>query len=103
MAAVARIDGSRIKQARLKAGLTQAALARAINTTERNIIRWETSANQPRIASVAAIAHATEHSIDYFLTPEGEEDDEEADPAGMTLDDFLRFRVRQILREERTR
>lgn len=80
--------------------MTQASLARAINTTERNIIRWETSANQPRIASVAAIANATGQSIDYFLTPEGDEDDEEADP--LTIDDYLRLRIRQILSEETT-
>jgi transcriptional regulator with XRE-family HTH domain len=99
MSAVARIDGSRIRQARLSAGMTQNALARAINTTERNIARWETSANQPRISSVAAIAHATGHSIDYFLTPNGgDEEDEESD--SLTIDEFLRLRIRQILRQE---
>jgi transcriptional regulator with XRE-family HTH domain len=99
MAAVARIDGSRIKQARLGAGMTQTQLARAINTTERNIARWEATANQPRVASVAAIAEATGQTIDYFLTPNGaDEDDEESD--ALTLDGYLRLRIRQILREE---
>lgn len=102
MAALARIDGSKIRQARLAAGMTQAHLARAINTTERNIARWEATANQPRVASVAAIARATGHSIDFFLTPNGDsDDDEESEP--VTLDEFLRMRIRQMLREEASR
>jgi transcriptional regulator with XRE-family HTH domain len=101
MVALARIDGSRIKRARLGAGMTQTQLARAINTSERNIARWENGPNQPRVSSVAAIAAATGQSIDYFLTPNGDEtsdDDEEAD--ALTIDDFLRLRIRQMLREE---
>src|SRR5205823_4848239 len=97
----AKIDGSRIRQARLGAGMTQAHLARAINTSERNIARWENGPNQPRVSSVAAIAAATGKTIDYFLTPNGDsDDDEESEP--VTLDEFLRMRIRQMLREETT-
>lgn len=96
---VARVNGGRIKEARLGAGMTQAQLARAIQTTERNIIRWENGQNQPRVASVAAIARATGHDIDFFLTGSSEADEDE-EAAGMTLDEYLRARVRQILREE---
>lgn len=78
--------------------MTQAQLARAINSTERNIVRWENSQNQPRVSSLSAIAEATGHTVDYFLSPNGEDDDEESDP--VTLDDYLRVRVRQLLREE---
>lgn len=93
------VRGSRIREARLAAGLTQAQLARAIETTERNVIRWENDQNEPRVASVAAIARATGHDIDFFLAGSSEaEDDEEA--AAMTLDAYLRARVRAILREE---
>lgn len=94
------INGSRIREARLTAGLTQAQLARAIESTERNIIRWENSQNQPRVSSVAAIAKATGRDLDFFLSPSSDDDDEEEESAALTLDDYLRARVRQILREE---
>lgn len=99
MASLARIDGTKIRQARLKAGLTQNQLARAVNTTERNIVRWETSANQPRVSSVMAIAEATGTRVDYFLTPNGDDEDEESDLSRLTLDEFLRMRANQMVRE----
>jgi transcriptional regulator with XRE-family HTH domain len=63
--------------------MTQAALARAINTSERNIVRWETGKNPPRVSTVAALAEATGHSVEYFL---GDEDDEEAAGMGLVAD-----------------
>jgi transcriptional regulator with XRE-family HTH domain len=98
-----RIDGSKIRQARLRAGMTQAQLARSIRTTERNVVRWENSQNQPRVSSLHAIAEATGHTVDYFLSAAGDEDDEESDPAAMTIDDYLRLRIRQIVHEETRR
>lgn len=93
------ISGARIREARLSAGMTQAQLARSIETRERNIIRWENEQNEPRMAAVVAIATATGRDLDFFLTGSPEaEDDEEA--AALTLDEYLRVRVRQILREE---
>jgi transcriptional regulator with XRE-family HTH domain len=93
------VNGSKIREARLSAGMTQAQLARAIKSTERNVIRWENDQNQPRVMSVAAIAEATGHSIDFFLTGSSEADDED-EAAALTLDEYLRVRVRQILRAE---
>lgn len=106
-AAAVRVNGFRIREARLAAGMSQGQLARHINTSERNIVRWETSKNQPRVESVAAIAEATGRDVDFFLTVDGassngsggDEDDEESD-GSMTLDAFLRLRIRQIIREE---
>lgn len=95
----AYVNGSRIRDARLKAGLTQTDLAHAIRTSERNIARWESGQNQPRISSVDAIARATGHDIDFFLTGSDESEDEE-DAVAMTLDGYLRNRIREILREE---
>jgi transcriptional regulator with XRE-family HTH domain len=94
----AQVNGSKIRDARHSAGMTQAELARAIKTSERNIVRWEASQNQPRVSSVARIAEATGHDIDFFLTGSAEDDDEEA--AALTLDSYLRVRIRQILRDE---
>jgi transcriptional regulator with XRE-family HTH domain len=94
-----RVNGNRIQQARLEAGMSQAQLAREIQTTEKNISRWELGQNQPRVSSIVAIATATGHDIAFFLTGSAEADDDE-EAAGMTLDEYLRFRVRQIIREE---
>lgn len=96
----AYVNGTRIRDARLKAGMTQTDLAHAIRTSDRNIARWEAGDNQPRISSVAAIARATGHDIDFFLEASPEDDDEEAAASVATLDEYLRMRVRSILREE---
>ena len=94
----ALVNGPRIREARLSAGMSQAQLARAIETTERNIIRWENSQNQPRVSSIAAIAGATGRDIDFFLTASAEDEDDE-EIADMTLDAYLRLRVRETVRE----
>lgn len=94
------VNGSRIRDARLSAGLSQSQLARVIRTSERNIARWENSQNQPRISSVAAIAQATGRDIDFFLTGSSEADDDEEAAQALTLDEYLRLRIRAIVREE---
>lgn len=96
----AYVNGSRIRDARLTAGLTQTDLAHAIRTSERNIARWESGQNQPRISSVDAIARATGHDIDFFLSGSEEAEDDEESDSMATLDGYLRLRIRQILREE---
>lgn len=98
----AMVNGAQIREARLAAEMSQAQLARAIQSTEKNIQRWETGQNQPRVSSVALIAKATGHDIDFFLTASDEADDDE-EAAGMTLDAYLRSRIREILREELAR
>lgn len=97
-----RISGARIREARHAAGLTQAALATAAGTRERNIIRWENNQHAPRLEHVAAIAHATGKTVDFFLNGDGdkpaaEEDDEESEiVAALTI--ALRALVRAELR-----
>lgn len=92
-----KVVGERIRQARLKAGMTQVQLARAINTSERNVVRWESGRNAPRVEHLVAIAKATDHDTSFFLEDD-ESDDEEADPP-MSLDEFLERRVRRIMEE----
>lgn len=65
-----KFSGKKIREARHAAGLTQAALAHAINTRERNIIRWENDQHDPRFEHVAAIAEATGKPLDFFLVEE---------------------------------
>lgn len=74
------VSGSKIREARLQAGLTQAALARAVETSERNIIRWENDQNVPRLKHLSVIAQATGKDITFFIEPAEAEDDEEEDP-----------------------
>jgi transcriptional regulator with XRE-family HTH domain len=80
MAATQAVSGNRIRQARLSVGLTQAALARAVNTGERNIVRWENDQNAPRLKHLAAIAQATGKDIAFFIEAAEGDDDEEVDP-----------------------
>lgn len=96
----ALVRGSAIREARLAAGMSQSQLARAISSTERNIVRWENDQNQPRVSSIVAIAHATGHDVDFFLTGSAEAEDDEEAARSMTLDEYLRLRVRQVLAEE---
>lgn len=79
MTTTQRVSGNKIRDARLKAGLSQTQLANAIQTSERNIRRWESEDNAPRIDSVAAIARATKQDIGFFLI---ESDEQEAAPMG---------------------
>jgi transcriptional regulator with XRE-family HTH domain len=68
-----RVSGSRIREARLAAGMSQADLAYAIHKGERNIRRWESEVNTPSLSSIAAIAEATGRDLSYFLTVDEEE------------------------------
>ena len=68
-------SGEKIRQARNDAGLSQAGLARAIESREQNIVRWENDQHAPRFEHVAAIAAATGKPLEFFLA-------EEAAPVG---------------------
>jgi transcriptional regulator with XRE-family HTH domain len=79
MSSISVVSGHRIREARLAAGLTQASLARAADTSERNIVRWENDQNAPRIKHLAAIARATGKDIAFFVGEESQPEDEEED------------------------
>lgn len=82
------MNGERIYQARLKAGMSRVQLANAIKTSERNIQRWESGRNQPRVSSVALIAQATGHDLEFFLAADADED-EEAASMSVSRDEYL--------------
>lgn len=77
--------------------MTQAALARAIGTSERNIIRWENDQHAPRAEAVMAIASATGHPVEFFYqgTPE--------DDAASDLEAALMAALRAVVREQVSR
>ncbi len=61
-----------IKELRQERGLTQAELAKAINTSQRNIGRWENGENEPTASFISRLAIFFGVSADYLL---GLEDD----------------------------
>lgn len=47
--------------------MSQAQLARAAGTRERNIIRWENEQHAPRLENIIRIADATEKPVEFFF------------------------------------
>jgi transcriptional regulator with XRE-family HTH domain len=56
-----------IKNARIKAGLTQTELALAIGVTQKEISRWETGSRTPQVETFASICKALNVSADVLL------------------------------------
>lgn len=101
----AAFSGSKLRSVRLGRGLTQAELAHRAHLRERQIIRWENNQHTPRAAALGALARALNVRVDELFADDEqtEEDDPDADwPA--TLDELLRRRIRDLVRQElRTR
>lgn len=57
----------RIKEERLRVGLSQTELADAINSTRKSVFNWETEAAQPPAIAVAAMAQCGMDVL-YILT-----------------------------------
>lgn len=51
-------------------GMTRSELAEAVNSTYRDILRWETTAHEPRAMMLKKIAEALNVSVDYLLSDE---------------------------------
>lgn len=61
------ILGRNIRRARLGAGLTQSALARAIGVTEsQTVSNWERARFKPTDENLAAICQITGHALAWF-------------------------------------
>ncbi len=56
-----------IKNARIKAGLTQTELALAIGVTQKEISRWETGTRTPQAETIASICKVLNVSADILL------------------------------------
>lgn len=56
-----------IKNARIKAGLTQTELALAIGVTQKEISRWETGTRTPQVETIASICKVLNVSADILL------------------------------------
>lgn len=56
--------------ARLKAGLSQAAVAEHLGITAASVCQWETGKNLPRTALLRDIASLYGCTVDELLTPD---------------------------------
>lgn len=63
----------KIKERRIKAGLTQEALANALNVSPQAISKWERSVAVPDISMLVPIADYFGVSVDYLLRDESTE------------------------------
>ncbi len=62
----------RIKELRTELNLTQFELAKAINTSQRNISRWENGENEPTASFISALAEFFSVSVSYLLGTDSE-------------------------------
>ena len=60
--------GSVIRRARLRAGLSQAELARRLETKQPVVARWETGARTPTLETVARAVSACGLALDVAVT-----------------------------------
>lgn len=58
---------ARLREARLRASMSQDALARQINVGQRLVTRWETGLNDPSATYIVALAVALGVSTDHLL------------------------------------
>ena len=58
---------TRIRAARIAAGLTQAALGEALGVSHTQIARWETGRAEPRIAALLKLAAALGVEVDSLI------------------------------------
>ena len=61
------ILGSRIRQARRLAGLSQSQLAAKISAHPTSVSDWERGVNEPSVRHMTSIAEVTSKSLDWFM------------------------------------
>ena len=59
--------GTKLKQARQQAGLSQEQLAEKLSVSRSAVAKWETDKGMPDVTNLKAIAALLEVSIDYLL------------------------------------
>ena len=64
--------GSRLKELRIAAGLTQDELAIKLNTTKQSISRYENSSREPNIKTAKRIADALGVKLEALVVPSSE-------------------------------
>lgn len=85
--------GSVLRAARKEKGLSQSELGRRIGAHVTSISDWERGDNAPSGRHVASLSRELGVGVEKFY------DEAEEESRAMTLDDFLRARVLELLRE----
>ena len=75
-------NGDRLRQFRLRRGLSQDGLALLVGTSQRNIFRYEHNKNQPRANMVARLAHGLEVDEGDFFSNGSDDEEEESELVG---------------------
>lgn len=93
-------QGRALRAARNRRHMSQENFAPIVGTTRRHLIRLENGEHRPSGDLLARIAEQTGADPESFGYPADDEEESRA-VRGLSLDDFLRLRTREILREER--
>jgi len=91
---VANQDGELIRHCRLDAGLTQAELARRLDTTQSAVARWESGKVSPTVANLRRILSTCGWELEITPAPSREDPGPAADRAGSGVD---RTVIRELL------
>lgn len=67
VSATTSILGSRIRQARRHAGLSQSELAAKIGAHPTSVSDWERGVNEPSVRHMTSIARETDKPLDWFV------------------------------------
>ena len=62
--------GEKLKEARLKAGLSQEELSQRLSVSRSAVAKWETDKGMPDVANLKALAGLLDVSVDYLLDDE---------------------------------
>ena len=65
-----KLLGSTIASLRKKSGMTQSALAQALNVSDKAVSKWETGLGYPEITLLPEIAKVFGVTVDYLITGE---------------------------------
>ena len=57
----------KIKELRIKKGLSQAALAKAIGASQKAVDYWESGTNEPKLSYIISLVEYFELSYDEFF------------------------------------
>lgn len=79
--------GSKLKQARQQAGLSQEQLAEKLSVSRSAIAKWENDKGMPDIGNLKAIAQLLDVSIDYLLD-EGKQFNFQTTKEAINLDEY---------------
>lgn len=90
----------KIKQARLKAGLSQEELGKKVGHTKSNVSKWESGSAIPDINTIKSIAHSLNVSVSYLIDDKEEVESKKSVEIfkwnKANFDKYPRLKIKQI-------